>query len=178
MKNVFLRGKDHATFSWANLGDIKVGRCNLGEEMPVLVYRLMQFTLVDVLSRDFGKEKANDYMRAAGRLAGAEFSRNMLDLKADFDTFIVNLQKTLWDLKVGMLGIEKITENAKEIVMTIAEDLDCSGLSNTNETVCDYDEGFIGGILETYTGKPYSVKEIDCWASGAKICRFQCIVTK
>ena len=176
MENVF-RKADHSVFSWVNLGNIKNGRSNLGEEMPVLVYRLMQFTLLDVLARDLGREKANHYMREAGRLAGTEFARNTLNLKADLNTFVASLQKTLEELKVGILRIESIDEKAEQLVLTIAEDLDCSGLRITGETVCDYDEGFITGILDTYTGRSYSVKEIDCWASGDRVCRFRCTAT-
>jgi predicted hydrocarbon binding protein len=47
----------------------------------------------------------------------------------------------------------------------------------TDEVVCTYDEGFIAGILERYTGKPFNVKEIDCWASGGRICRFHALAT-
>jgi len=55
-----MKAKDHSVFSWATLGDIKEGRGDLGEEMPVLVYRLMQYTMLDVLAKDMGKDKAND----------------------------------------------------------------------------------------------------------------------
>ena len=175
MENIFKK-TDHGTFTWKNLGNIKEGRGNLGEEMPVLVYRLMQFTLLDTLTKDFGREKANDYLRNAGHLAGLEFAKNVLDLKADFNTFVANLQKVLEELKVGILRIESIDEKAEEIIMTVAEDLDCSGLEITEETVCDYDEGFIAGILKAYTKKSYTVKEIDCWASGDRVCRFRCTV--
>ena len=174
MENVFKKAHDHGTFSWESLGDIKQGRGNLGEEMPVLVYRLMQFTLLDVLTKDLGREKANHYFREAGRLAGTEFSRNVLDLKVDLNTFVSNLQKVLEDLKIGILRIEAIDEKATEIILTIAEDLDCSGLPITDESVCDYDEGFIAGILNIYTGKTFTVREIDCWASGDRVCRFRC----
>lgn len=173
MENVFMKPKDHSSFSWANLGDIKEGRGDLGEEMPVLVYRLMQYTMLDVLTKDFGQEKANDYLRAAGHLAGTEFARNTLDLAVDFNTFISNLQKTLQELKIGILRMENYNTDTGEIVLTVGQDLDCSGLPVTDETVCDYDEGFIAGILELYTGKPYSVKEIDCWANGDRVCRFK-----
>ena len=57
-------------------------------------------------------------------------------------------------------------------IVTVSEDLDCSGLPITGETVCDYDEGFIEGIFETYTGKKFQVKEIDCWSTGDRTCRF------
>jgi hypothetical protein len=40
------------------------------------------------------------------------------------------------------------------------------------ETVCTYDEGFIAGLLGEYTGLPFVVKEVDCWCSGDRVCRF------
>jgi len=178
MENVFMKIKDHSTFSWENLGDIKEGRGSLGEEMPVLVYRLMQYTLLDVLTKEFGREKANHYIREAGRLAGTEFAKNTLDLKVNLDVFVANLQKALADMKIGILRIESVSDEAEEIMLTVGEDLDCSGLPITGESVCDYDEGFISGILGLYTGKPYTVREIDCWASGARVCRFKCNTTK
>ena len=41
------------------------------------------------------------------------------------------------------------------------------------ETVCNYDEGFIAGILSEYTEKNYKAQEIDCWATGERVCRFR-----
>ena len=41
------------------LGDLKEGRPNLGPMTHVAVYRLMQYTLRDVLIREFGVEKAD-----------------------------------------------------------------------------------------------------------------------
>jgi len=176
MDNVFKQAKaeTHNVFKWENLGDIKHGRGELGEDMPVLVYRLMQFTMLDVLTKDLGSEKANHYMREAGRLAGMEFARHNMDLDVPFERFVANLQHAMEDLKIGILRIESATENSKEIVLTVSQDLDCSGLPITNETVCNYDEGFFAGILELYTDKPYTVREVDCWANGDRVCRFEC----
>jgi len=169
--------RKHEEFIWENLGDIKEGRADLGEEMPVLVYRLMQYTMLDVLSKEYGLEEANKFFRKAGFLAGFEFAKNTLDLKTDFNTFIANLQKTLMDLKVGILRLEVFNADTGSIVLTVDQDLDCSGLPVTYENVCIYDEGFIAGILEAYTGKKYDVREVDCWANGARICRFSGKVT-
>ena len=179
MENVFMKNKDHSVFSWENLGNVKEGRGDLGESMPVLVYRLMQFTMLDVLTKEHGKEKANHYIREAGRLAGVEFTKNVMgDLSVPLNKFVADLQKVLMDLKIGILRIETVDENTGEIIMTVAEDLDCSGLPITGENVCYYDEGFIAGILQVYTGKPYTAQEIDCWASGDRVCRFKCTVEK
>ncbi|MCL2764214.1 MAG: 4-vinyl reductase [Treponema sp.] len=170
--NVFLNGKKHNNFCWENLGDIKVGRGDLGEEMPVLVYRLMQYTMLDVLTREYDVDKANDYFCKAGYLAGTEFAKNVLDLSADFNAFIAGLQKVLQDLKIGVLRMEAYDPQTGDIILTVGQDLDCSGLPITYENVCSYDEGFISGILEMYTGKKYIVREVDCWANGDRVCRF------
>lgn len=172
MENIFKKD-EKKTFTWSNLGDIKVGRGDLGEDMPVIVYRLMQYTLLDVLSDELGLSKANSFFLAAGHLAGVEFAKNALNCNLDFNNFISHLQETLKLLKIGIFRMEAFNPENGEIVVTVGEDLDCSGLPITNENVCVYDEGFISGILETYTGKNYHVKEIDCWASGARVCRFK-----
>ena len=173
MENIFKKKEEVKPFAWANLGDIKHGRGDLGEEMPVIVYRLMQYTLLDVLSRETGLERANGFFYSAGHLAGTEFAKNVLNLKLDFNSFVSHLQETLKALKVGILRMEFFDPDTGEIILTVGEDLDCSGLPVTNENVCIYDEGFISGILETYTGKVYEVKEIDCWANGDRVCRFK-----
>ena len=182
MENVFLKksggGTQHSVFSWDKIGDIKEGRGDLGEEMPVLVYRLMQYTILDVLAKEFGEEKANDYIRAAGSLAGREFANNALDLSLDFSNFVAGLQKKLQELKIGILRVEAFDDGSGEMTLTVGQDLDCSGLPVTDETVCDYDEGFIAGILGAYTKKPYKVREIDCWANGDRVCRFNCKVAQ
>jgi len=171
--NIFLKNKKHEEFDWSNLGDIKTGRGALGEEMPVLIYRLMQFTMLDILSKAYGLETANVHFRKAGYLAGSEFAKNILKLDDDFDAFVASFQKAMQDLKVGILRMESFDSNTENFVLTIAEDLDCSGLPITNENVCTYDEGFIAGILETYTGNKYDVREVDCWANGDRVCRFR-----
>jgi len=172
MENIFkTAGKKE--FKWDSLGAIKEGRGDLGEEMPVIVYRLMQFTLLDTLSDEFGLTKANDFFRKAGHLAGVEFAKNVLNLNLDFGGFFSHLQETLKLLKIGILRMEFFSQDTGEIILTVAEDLDCSGLPITQETICVYDEGFIAGILDVYTGKKYDVREIDCWGTGDRVCRFR-----
>lgn len=171
MENVFFETK-HSNFRWEDLGNISEGRGDLGEEMPVLVYRLMQYTMLDVLAKVYGVDQANELFRKAGFIAGWEFARNMLDLTLDFDAFLASLQRSLQQLKIGILRMESFQPETGDIVLTVGQDLDCSGLPVTNENVCNYDEGFIAGILECYTGKKYEVREVDCWANGDRICRF------
>jgi len=160
-------------FSWDHLGDLDLGRPNLGLHAPVLAYRLMQFTIRDVLVADLGRERADDVVRRAGHLAGMQFCRRLLSTKAALNEFIAQLQAALREQRIGILRVEALNPETLEMTLTVAEDLDCSGLPITGETVCVYDEGFIAGILEEYTGAAFHVREIDCWATGDRVCRFE-----
>lgn len=121
---------------------------------------------------ELGVEKANDIIIKAGKLAGAQFCENVLNKELDFNEFISQLQRVLREQAIGILRIEEADLEKLRLTLTVAEDLDCSGLPFTDEVVCQYDEGFIAGILNAYTGKAFHVKEIDCWASGDRVCRF------
>jgi predicted hydrocarbon binding protein len=160
-------------FSWEDLGDLDLGRPNLGSMTAVICYRLLEYTFKDVLSKEYGVEKTREIFIAAGRLAGEQFCINVLNVKLSFEAFLADLEQKLIDLKIGVLRIEKADMEAGTMTLTVSEDLDCSGLPLYGETVCDYDEGFLAGILFGYTGREFTVKEIDCWATGDRTCRFQ-----
>lgn len=161
-----------SAFEWSRIGDIDEGRKNLGDQMPVAVYRLMQYTIMDELVDSLGKEGSEWLMRRAGFRAGYALATNLLDVSVDFGTFVSQLQKTLKDLKIGILKIEKMDLEKLNFTLTVDEDLDCSGLPVYGDTVCFYDEGFIAGVLEAYTKKKFVVREVDCWATGDRTCRF------
>lgn len=147
-------------------------RGNLGDELPVLVYRMLEYSLKDELVRRFGKETQIEVFRSAGRTAGEYFARKMMNLDQPLDQFVSELQTKLQELKIGVLRIEEVDEESGRIILTVSEDADCSGLPVLGETVCNYDEGFISGILSVYSGKVYTAVEVDCWATGDRVCRF------
>lgn len=159
--------------TWRNfIGDIDIGRKNLGEEMPVSVYRLFEFTMKDVLVDMLGKQQAIHIFREAGKRAGQYFTQQVLQKDKDIHSFLKELQETMKTFKIGILRIEELQEDATHMIVSISEDLDCSGLPVIGETVCNYDEGFLMGVLKEYTGKDYKVIEVDCWAKGGRVCRF------
>ena len=174
---MFNEERDTNKFSWHDLGNVEAGRPNLGQHCTVLGYRLLQYTLRDELIRQFGVEKGREIFKNAGQRAGEEFCKQILDISLDFNDFVSDLQEKLKEYLIGILRIEKVDLESLSFILTVAEDLDCSGLPVSDETVCEYDEGFIAGILSTYTGKEFIVKEVDCWASGDRVCRFKATTT-
>ncbi|MEG0166467.1 MAG: V4R domain-containing protein [Ruthenibacterium sp.] len=172
----FYEAENENQFKWSSIGNIDAGRKNLGCDLPVAVYRLFEYTIKDELVRRYGKDAMIAVFRGAGELAGTEFAKNMLDLSLPLNDFVARLQHVLETSKIGILRIEEFNPETGFAVLTVSEDLDCSGLPITGETVCNYDEGFLAGVLKAYTKKDYVVTEIDCWATGSRVCRFEACV--
>jgi predicted hydrocarbon binding protein len=159
-------------FSWDSLGDIGIGRPNLGPQAPVAVYRLLQYSMRQAISDAYGPEAAPRLLEAAGRLAGREYCRRVLDRSLAPGPFLADVQRRLRDWGIGLMRIERVDYERLEMQLAIAEDLDCSGLPVSGDTVCEFDEGFLAGIFGEYAGRVFGAREIDCWASGERVCRF------
>jgi len=169
---MFKEEREDLMFDWSMIGDIAEGRPNLGSTMNVSVYRLMQFTLRDVLIKQFNTETANRIFYDAGQHAGKMFCQELINKENNFNDFVAELQDKLKELNIGILRVEQADLDAMNFTLTVAEDLDCSGIPVCDEQICTYDEGFINGLLLEYTGENFDVKEVDCWCSGDRVCRF------
>jgi predicted hydrocarbon binding protein len=159
-------------FSWQWLGDADLGRPNLGGTTRIEVYRLMQYCFRDAIEAELGTDVCDRLTYQAGKLAGGAFYRNMLTAPTSFNDFVAQVQTLLQQLGIGILRVEQADLAAGDMVLTVSEDLDCSGLPDLGDVVCTYDEGFIAGLLESYTGDQFEVKEVDCWCTGDRTCRF------
>ncbi|MEY8282906.1 V4R domain-containing protein [Lachnospiraceae bacterium 50-23] len=170
--NVFLRDKKELALTDYMQAQVN-GRENLGAEIPVAVYRLLEYSLREELTERFGKEEQIQIFRSAGYRAGTYFAEKYLDSSLEMSEFTAQFQKRLEEFKMGVLRIEKFDEDTGKMVLTVSEDADCSGLPLLGETVCNYDEGFLAGVLTSYTGKSYTATEVNCWATGDRVCRFR-----
>ena len=159
-------------FSWNYIGDIALGRPNLGFRTRVENYRLFQYALRDVLEQSYGTEEADSLLFRAGHLAGEQFYKHYIGPQTTFDAFIKAVQEKMESMNIGILRVESIDSEQKHVQLTVSEDLDCSGLPETGNVVCKYDEGFIAGLFKSFTGKEFSAREIDCWCTGDRTCRF------
>lgn len=170
--NIFLKNKrkltlkDYMNFNGSDRG-------NLGDSIPVSVYRLLEYSMREELREELGAQEQIRIFRAAGKRAGEFFAQEMLNLDLEPNEFIAMLQERLEEMRIGVMRIESVDEETEQIMLTISEDADCSGMPLLDETVCNYDEGFLSGVLSSYYKKRYQAIEIDCWATGARVCRFR-----
>lgn len=161
-------------FNWDVIAsDMGEARPRLGDSTTVEVYRLFQFTIRDILEARYGTEAADDIFRQAGTLAGGAFFEKYCRGAAGLDDLVKLIQDIFRDKGIGIVRFEKTDTDKMDFQLTVDEDLDCSGLPDTSEQICVYDEGFIKGILDAFTGGDFTVREVDCWSSGARTCRFR-----
>jgi predicted hydrocarbon binding protein len=162
-------------FSWDDTvgADMKLARPSLGPSTRVEVYRLFQFTLRDILEQHYGAEMADTLFREAGRLAGIAFFEKFLSKAQNVGELSTLVQESFNTLGIGIFRVESVDLDKSHFVFTVDEDLDCSGLPDTSDVICVYDEGFIQGILESFSGKNFKVEEVDCWCTGSRTCRFE-----
>ena len=146
----------------------------LGDSINLIPYRLLQYTFRDVAEQKIGAEACDKLFYDAGEVAGYFFFDSFMAEFKDLplNGFFGELQRILKDLGVGVLRIEKADAENGNFTLTVSEDLDCSGLPDLDIEVCNYDEGFIAGIFYKFTGVTFNVKEVDCWCSGDRTCRF------
>jgi len=165
-------------FDWdAIIGDMSVSRKSLGPTTRVEVYRLFQFSLRDILEQNYGTEQADHLFREAGVLAGTAFYKQFCSNVTSLGELVKTLQDQFKEFGIGILRVEKSDLEKLSFTLTVDEDLDCSGMQDTSDVICVYDEGLIQGILQSYTGKDFHVREVDCWCTGERTCRFQANTT-
>ncbi|MCP4023479.1 MAG: 4-vinyl reductase [Desulfobacteraceae bacterium] len=172
---MFLEDRDTFQFEWDHLGNIELGRPNLGNTTSVAIYRLMQYTLRDSAIRHTDVETAVKIFYDAGYTSGKAIYENLIQSASDVNDLISKLQNLLKTLNIGILRMEKCDLQNMAFTLTVEEDLDCSGLPMHDEAICVFDEGLIAGVLDTFTGMAFEVKEVDCWCTGERICRFEAI---
>lgn len=92
-----------------------------------------------------------------------------------FSEFARRIQEAFRELGIGIVRFESMNLEQGLFILTVYEDLDCSGLSKVGYGACTYDEGLISGLLESFAGSAYKVTEVDCWGAGDRTCRIMAL---
>ena len=100
--NIFMEDQEPLSFE-QYLQYNEKSRSNLGETLPVLVYRMLEYSIKDELISRFDKDTQIDIFRKAGQRSGEYFARNMLHLDQPVNQFISELQAKMQELKICLL---------------------------------------------------------------------------
>ena len=81
MENIFLA--DKKPISLENICSmLRTAAAIWGDELPVMVYRMLEYSMKDELIRRFGKETQIDIFRQAGKKAGEYFAKQSFWISA------------------------------------------------------------------------------------------------
>ncbi len=160
-------------FSWELLGGLNEGRPTLGRYARLEAYRLMQYTMRDVLEERLGTQQTEGLFYQAGQLAGKEFYQHMIGETHEGQWLLRRLQQVLREMGLGLLHLEEVAPDNSRFVFVLKEDLDCSGGPTKGHSSCYFDAGVFSGVLEAFFQQPYDVVETECWSLGDERCRFE-----
>ena len=93
-------------FDWKYIGDMELGRPNLGKTARLEIYRLFQYTLRDVLETEYGTEQSDRLLYKAGFSLGQNLQtvrRRMCIIQP----ISSGIQAALEEMNVGILHVER-----------------------------------------------------------------------
>lgn len=171
---MFQNDREEYHFKWETMGRVKAERPDVGTDVPVIVFRLYAYTLRDSIIKHLDVHKANHILKEAGFNAGVEFYNNVIAVSESTGNFFTDFELHFKGWKLGLLVFdEDVNKDSTEYSVKIYQDLNSSGVEHVSETICEWDEGFIAGVLTTYSKANFYVLETECWASGHEFCRFK-----
>ena len=106
-------------FDWNLIGDLELGRPNLGPTIRLEVYRLLQYCLRDVIEEELGAEGTDRVLYKAGHLAGTHFFKQFFSNINEFSVFIRELQFRLRAMGIGVLRVEEADLESGTFVVTV-----------------------------------------------------------
>lgn len=165
-------GRRTSGFQWDMISDNDKKQFNSENRLNNSIYRLMKYNLRRVMIHRYGIMNADEIFFDAGRAAGKSFYSSLEGGEDTFDAFASRIQELFDNLDLGSFAIEKIDLERMRFTILMSKSPDCTVSGLSGENLCSYDEGFIEGLLSSYTGMDFRVKDVDCRNSGEGICRF------
>ena len=150
-------------FNWDIIGDLQEGRPNLGGQVNLILYRVMQYTFHEIAVKQFGNDESNRLFYEAGNIAGRFFFDNFLvkDKDLPLDSFLEKLRAVLDENCIRFLRIDSVNEAAGEFAISVAAGFEGDALDAIKLADCDYDNGFVEGVLFKYAGKDFKAKGVN-----------------
>lgn len=153
MKNIFMENQKEITFE-EYMAYKKDGRENLGDNLPVAVYRMLEYSLRNTLIEEYGKETQIKIFRKAGYQAGTFFAKNYLNCDLPLERFLGDLQTQMETMKIGVLRVEGVNSDDGTIMLTVSEDANMNHLTCQAKQVAagDYSQhaSYLGEFSEAF----------------------------
>ena len=143
-----------------------VNRPELGEEVPILIFRAFRVYAGEYLKNTIGEKGALVLFQNAGRELGKELGARLRDEK--LESYLSKVQSFVKDTKVGLLVVEEMDK--EKAVLRLDECITCAGMPNIGARICHFEAGFVAGVFESFLGRKVRATETKCNAMGEETC--------
>ena len=125
---------------------LSIIRPKLGDRAGVALYRLLRLVaLEDIIGRGAG---------ATAYVAGKKLGQNLGI--TNLDDFLALCSS----ISLGIVKVPVMTPN--RIYVDVYECVTCSGMAPVGRTLCQFEAGIVGGVVQAITGKQTKAKEMTC----------------
>lgn len=161
------------------IGSPAEGRKVLGEMVPVQLFRALRLVGVMEGMKEIAGRGANAIIYRGGRNLGLNIGKSISDnltVPNDLSSYLTGVVNTCHNLGIGLLSTAGGSFDSGKVYLQVDECVSCAGIPDIGETVCHFEGGMIGGIIENFTNRQVRCKEIKCWGKGDGVCLFEVLL--
>jgi predicted hydrocarbon binding protein len=144
----------------------KVKREELGEDIPIFIFRVFRHFSQLYAEDLLGKNGSNLLFINAGRELGKEIGKILYD--RDLNKYLERVKEFVKKEKIGKLNI--VEADNEKLVFQLDECITCSGMESIGQRICFFETGLVAGLVEQYLGEKVVAKETKCNANGEETC--------
>jgi len=144
----------------------KVKRDKLGEEIPILIFRVLRHYTHNYASDLLGERASNILFINSGKALGFELGKMLHE--DDINSYLQNVAQFIQKEKIGILNLVELSDD--RLVVQLEECITCAGMDNIGKRICFFEVGIVAGLVESFLGKKVIAQETKCNANGEGIC--------
>lgn len=144
----------------------KSNRPVLGNDIPILIFRVFRHFSAGYMEEVLGRG-AGVVFQNAGRELGREAGAMLYNPSAD--EYLKNVCQFVSDSKIGLLTPREV--GADRLVVDLDECITCAGMTPIGKRICQFEVGFVAGIVEVLTKKKPKAHESLCNMNNERCCQ-------
>lgn len=159
-----------------NLGNLEGpvrNRANLGPGVDVRLFQALRLIAVASVADQTGKDPAALAYKSGQRVGRALGNAMAPVAGRGPEAFFPAARELCLRMAIGSLVLEEIDLDRGRVLVRLDETVSCAGILGTEGPLCDFEAGFLAGLLSGGIGKPVRATELACAATGSRGCRFE-----
>ncbi len=145
-------------------------RATLGPMVPIRLFQALRVVGMGTALEGMVGGGARTIVYQSGQQLGQILGDAVLpSAKGDLDAYLGLIHKLCQDLRIGVVGVDKMDLSNGELTLRVDECVSCAGLV-ASHPICHFEAGMVGGIVRAFVKGPVKAVETRCHAVGDDTC--------